>query len=134
MKTELTLEQSRALVRRGIDADIASKCTFNANDKERLPEPLEYKYARCPNMDEIEPIFTLEDLLGLLPRELCYDSMGRPYTLHMEIEKNRGKAWYARDIDIKVGSAKFKYKELIDALHELLLWCIDNGYVKYENK
>lgn len=115
MKTTLTHEQSATLIAKGISADKASydSCAIEVGSAARTPA---------------QPIFTLADILSLLPKELKYDSLGRPYILHIEIEKDRAIAAYRRGWDSVVGADK-RRPELIDALYSLLCWVIDKGYI-----
>lgn len=107
MKTTLTPEQPATLIAKGISADKASERTPDYHDT---------------------PIFNLADLLSLLPKELKYDSLGRPYILRIEIEKDRTIAAYRRNYDPVVGADK-RCPELIDALYSLLCWVVEKGYI-----
>lgn len=120
MRTTLTPEQSATLIAKGISTDKASERTPDYKDINNTGKPLERR--------ELLPIFTLADILSLLPKELKYDSLGRPYILHIEIEKDRAIAAYRRGWDSVVGADK-RCPELIDALYSLLCWVIDKGYI-----
>lgn len=114
MKRTLSVEQSATLIAKGISADKAS-------EKKR-------EYTDLGTFIGDTSIFTLADILSLLPKELKYDSLGRPYILHIEIEKDRAIAAYRRGWDSVVGADK-RCPELIDALYSLLCWVIDKGYI-----
>lgn len=143
MKTTLTPEQSATLISKGISADKASMFAWQkvrdskGNYLSEREKNREYNHGITPKkgmmicgLERIEytPIFTLSDILSLLPKELKYDSLGRPYILHIEREKDRAIAAYRRDWDPVVGADK-RRPELIDALYELLLWAIGHGYI-----
>ncbi|WP_289745007.1 hypothetical protein [Paramuribaculum intestinale] len=82
-----------------------------------------------PHVTEVQP-FTLIDILDILPKEPKYDSIGRPFTLHIREYKGDWRVWYARDgADVMIGGGKHA-PELIDALYSLLVWCLEKGYVK----
>lgn len=115
MKPSLTPSQSATLIAKGISAYKASEI------KEYDDEVSRWTHRGAP-------IFTLADILSLLPKELKYDSLGRPYILHIEIEKDRAIAAYRRGWDSVVGADK-RCPELIDALYSLLCWVIDKGYI-----
>lgn len=111
MKTTLTIEQSAELIKRGVKSDKASR--------------LKPRYTKSGYCDDPYRIFTLADLLLLLPREIKRDSLGRPYVLHIIIEEDRTIAAYRRNWDSITGADK-RTPEFIDSLYELLLWCLDN--------
>lgn len=111
MRTTLTIEQSAELIKRGVSPERATRVPLCATS------PDEPRWS--------EPIFTLADLLSLLPKEIKRDSLGRPYVLHIIREEDRTIAAYRRDLDSVTGADK-RTSEFIDALYELLLWCLDN--------
>lgn len=155
MKTQLTAEESAKLIELGVSPERASMCLLNFDyDREVIPcedvweengrllanvndevidvdrkivtkdSDFDYSYAND------NPIFTLADILDILPKEPKYDSIGRPFTLHIREYKGDWRVWYARDgADVMIGSGKH-VPELIDALYSLLLWCLEKGYVK----
>lgn len=112
MKTTLTAEQSAELIKHGVDKDKAS--LMQDDDRGRWPYPS-------------VPIFTLADLLALLPKnidtiyslEICADNSG----------------W-----DIVYGTYNEGYepkhiaadKELVNALYSALCWAIDHNHVKLD--
>lgn len=105
MKATLTIEQSAELIKRGVKRD-----RMNLN---------------------FEPIFNIEDLLSLLPKEIKRDSLDRPYVLHIIREEDRTIAAYRRDWDSITGADK-RTSEFIDSLYESLLWAIDHNHVKLD--
>ncbi|MDE7464981.1 MAG: hypothetical protein K2M59_03780 [Muribaculaceae bacterium] len=117
MKTELTIEESARLIELGVDAKLASKCQ-NTKTSEN-------------------PVFDLSDLLSILPKEITTSEtiMGDDFTSDIEIN------WYSNvrlwkcgytclPLPVDVGCAP----ELIDALYQLLIWAIEQGYLKTEKK
>ena len=112
LKTQLTAEESAKLIELGVSPERASESKYN-------------RYYQRYN-----PIFTLADILDILPKEPKYDSIGRPFTLHIREYKGDWRVWYARDgADVMIGSGKHA-PELIDALFSLLVWCLEKRYVK----
>lgn len=113
MKTTLTAEQSAELIKLGVDKDKAS--LMQDDDRGRWPYPS-------------VPIFTLADILGLLPKELMID--GVTYYLNMLCMET----WVANYInavgDDYATGILHSTTELIDALYNLLLWCLDNNLIK----
>ncbi len=124
MKTELTIEQSQRLIELGVDANKASKEIATTISEQEYSDP-------C------RPIFTLADLLGILPKEI-------------EVESRDGDiddAWlflvwdtngdYADNHEwLAAYTAGFTYiankhaPELIDATYSLLIWLIENKHIQ----
>ncbi len=129
MKTELTPEESARLIELGVDPNLAS------GNRYTISETKEY----CGYSREIividgylddylsqEQFFTLTDILAILPKEIdCFSSL--------EIGTDNGE-WYAEyDALNHKGSCVFA-PELIDALYQLLIWCINNGHYNPKNE
>lgn len=122
MKTELTIEQSVRLIELGVDPKLASndKVTYDKNVK-----PYHH------------PIYSLADLLSILPKEITTSEtiMGDDFISELQInwDCNR-KLWRCAYLvlphPVDVGIAP----ELIDALYQLLIWCLEQGYLKTEKK
>lgn len=80
-----------------------------------------------------EKIFTLADILELLPKEIRNEDAD-PYDLNLNWDDD----WEAAYLNIEnfimpcqEGTLHFcTASELIDALYELLVWCIDNKYIE----
>ena len=121
MKTQLTPSESAKLIELGVSPERAS---------ERESSVAYGNGARGIMKVPETPIFTLADILNILPKEPKYDSIGRPFTFHIREYKGNWRVWYARDgADVMIGSGKHA-PELIDALYSLLVWCLEKGYVK----
>lgn len=110
MKQKLTIEQSAELIKRGVASEKASI----------------YHNGSGFNDIGFGFVFTLTDLLLLLPKEAKYDSLGRPYTLHIEISNNFARANYIQNASLIGGCGKLE-TELIDTLYDLVLWCLDKN-------
>lgn len=77
------------------------------------------------------PIFDLTDILSLLPKELCVWRDGIRSDCHLSMY-GFNKTWgamYRLDNGDDFLEA-FDSPELIDALYELLVWCITNKHLK----
>lgn len=116
MKTELTIEESAKLIELGVDAKLASKCESamkvcaSGRGIIRLPES--------------RPIFTLSDLLSILPKRIDTDEDVHTIVMSMDEEAD---VWYAA----YMGFSKTQFaSELIDALNQLLIWCLEQGHCK----
>ncbi|MBD5421496.1 MAG: hypothetical protein HDR38_08175 [Treponema sp.] len=114
MKTILTPEESRRLIDLGVDTKLASKRTLGV----QIPTGIPNVYHKKEGGD---PIFTLADLLSILPKEI------KGY--HLEMGTNDDE-WYAEYDSVRLKDSYTFAPELIDALYQLLIWVIENGYVK----
>lgn len=115
MKTNLTLSQSQHLIELGVDPSKASsvyQADFYGLDDASLSN---------------SPIFTLSDILSLLPKEIIKENC--PYHLNIDYPYLTGGI-AARYLDEEGDSLTgVLCPELIDAVFELLCWCITNKYV-----
>lgn len=120
MKTTLTPEQSATLIAKGISADKASEI------KEYDDEVSKWTHRGAP-------IFTLADILDILPKE--FNVNGTPARLQMY---NHSAEYWIVSYVIYDGATLTYQKlcsteaELIDALYSLLVWCLEKGYVKLD--
>lgn len=110
MKTELTIEESVKLLELGVDPNLASSYCVDRWKH--------YSAGYFPDPDGVEPIFTLTDLLSILP-PATRGLGGIIFGLSVE----RG-IWVAQ-YDNCQGSRNYG-KTLIDALYQLLIWAIEN--------
>lgn len=124
MKTNLTIEQSAELIKRGVNKDKAS--LMQDDDRGMWPYPS-------------VPIFTLTDLLSLLPKEITLTmdfynvSISRLACLHISVTNKRWYVSYKYEFEEReYWCKKFNSENLIDALCKLLLWAIDNNHVKLD--
>jgi len=107
MKNKLTIEQSNRLIELGVSRDIAS-------ETEIYDEPWHRAYYA---------VFTVTDLLNILPKEATYN--GVTETLTIIIEPHRAMAGYPF---VNSNDVIFYAPELIDALYELTIFCIKNKF------
>lgn len=152
MKTTLTIEQSKALIDLGVDPKLASKCKFRQITNSK-GEPLEKNKIKkwkdrtscekathsplCVGLTKIEfvDIFTLTDILSILPKEIKSDDtiMGDGFISELQINWDCSqKVWNCAYLALPHPVGVGKAPELIDALYHLLIWCINNG--KYNPK
>lgn len=117
MKTKLTTEQSQHLIELGVPKERASKDRISTI-----------------KMD-VYPVFTLTDLLKILPK-IIETEIGQG-ELYMNYKTLNGDiyavAYYTVFYNTVYYHIPTKYnpnKELIDALYELTIWCIENEYLK----
>ena len=124
MKTILTPEQSATLIARGISAERASAVDDIRAVIDGVP-------TFSPGT---KPIFTLADLLSLLPKTI---NPGRYYlnfsyafgdwTASYILWDNCDEGTYIRDTQ-----GEKTADELVDALYKLLLWAIDHNHIKLD--
>lgn len=134
MKTELTVEQSAKLIELGVDASLASKCRVQHEADFEVEYRIVPQDEFCYEMASLnpQPIFDLSDILSILPKEI------KGYQLHIDATiKGYNAAYYVIyddeiiDIcEIDNGDGGFSAPELIDSLYQLLIWTIENDYVK----
>ena len=117
MKTKLTPEQSAKLIELGVSPERASESESSvaygngARGIMKAPET---------------PIFTLSDLIGILPKSIEHDGYAEA-KLNIYTRPRRRECWVAKYI---VSAKTIPYDgagdELIDALYEVLYKLLDN--------
>lgn len=105
MKRELTIEQSRTLIERGVPAEKASVSKMQGL------------------------VFDFCDLLELLPKEI---HMEDEYTYKLDIGFCYADYCYYHYEDRYQLNRNNESDELIDCLFKLLIWVIDNEHIKFE--
>lgn len=117
MKTTLTIEESAKLIKLGVDPKLASK-TIVTDEYNEQWENFQH------------PIFGLTDLLSILPKEIEYN--GLTYGLNTWVESAVWNVEYCAEkgvYDFLIDS-NIDAPELIDALNQLLIWCLEQGHCK----
>lgn len=151
MKEALTIEQSAELIKRGVSADKASKRVTRqvADSRGREIEKLRlkrwkncvpYEKATMTNLYvglmrfEHKEIFTLPDLLSLLPTSIMHSN----YKINIAHNSDGWNATYIHwdscleGLYVRDEDGDMTADELIDALYNLLLWAIDHNHVKLD--
>ena len=132
MKTLLTIEESAKLIELGVDPKMASK-------KEDAQSYYDWCCGREPNPDDIKPIFDLSDLLSILPKEI-EDSNLNIISTQVDIKNHKKvSGWMVTYVDsyndLAFGDESvFQAPELIDALNQLAIYCLENNHIKTEKK
>lgn len=122
MKTELTIKESAKLIELGVDANLASS--------EYIGRSKTYSNGTFADTDSIGPIFTLTDILSILPKEIELGDR----TENLNIVMDNCGALVGYPLIHKTHGAAFVKTELIDSLYQLLIWCLENGHLKTEKK
>lgn len=117
MKTTLTIEQSNTLIRMGVPNNKASDFEAVSSTNPR---------GIGGQVMMARPIFTLTDLLSLLPKSIEHGGYAEA-KLNIYTRPHRRECWVAKYI---VSAKTIPYdgagEELIDALYEMLCKLIDN--------
>ena len=130
MRNLLTAEESAKLIELGVSPERASEICIDFNGAGRYAyvcgeEAQLVRY--CVNghfyVEECR-IFTLADILDILPKEI------EDYHLSIESFKETHYVAYIRDSNDDYLIPHKDAPELIDALYSLLLWCLEKGHVK----
>lgn len=127
MKTELTVEQSRKLIELGIDYQMAS--TYIS----KISSDGSYY---------IQHIFTLADVIDLLPRDIGLEVNNKygvergTLCCRLTITSKYIVSYECTILDYKAKETiiEFNDSNLIDSLYCMVVWCIENGYIKTETK
>ena len=149
MKTKLTVEESARLIELGVDPKMASMCMlYFAESDTSEPIPSSEVWEDCGKLlcnisDEVEsveckivpidsdydqsskeetPIFTLADILSILPKEIKIHRDGD--TLSMIYHCGQWRVGYTNCAEYCDHTQVAP--ELIDALYSLLVWCLEN--------
>lgn len=119
MKTNLTPEQSQRLIELGVDPKLASEST-------KVFEPIDANH----RWESEVPIFTLSDILSLLPKEMYSEERDIFYRLNIEMGNFSSSVCYKHYGYTQTFGPTKTAPELIYALFELLVWCITNKHLK----
>ena len=133
MKTRLTAEESAKLIELGVSPERASNMwvksssrSYTCEKNNLLLDTLAWRKENVSNSENYGFIFTLADILDILPKKVKIHRDGD--TLSMIYHCGQWRVGYSNCAEYcnhtKVAP------ELIDALYSLLLWCLEKGYVK----
>lgn len=136
-KQVLSIEQMQHMKELGVDTSKASMYWVrlvrlpNVKNKEKevlidwfLDLQKEHMHV---GYDEYEcfPTFTLQDVLDLLPKEIDKDSRNYQLEIYRNPQRYYVSYYWLDNLLILLNEVEF-----IDAAYEVLLWVIDNGYLK----
>jgi hypothetical protein len=122
-----TFEQSKKLVEAGLDPNTADMSVFEAEGKQ-------YVYAHKPDDINCTPCWSLGALVTLMPADLLTDK----YCMFSGFQLTKLPNYYLADImknrDSQTDShIEFKHGEsAINVVVDLMLWLLENGYIKKE--
>lgn len=116
MKSKLTPEQSQRLVELGVDP-------CRASEKARVYETIDTHH----RWESGVPIFALSDILSLLPKEIRNEELEVKLVIEGLDDHWRASYVFIGSFDVR---QYYDAPELIDALFELLVWCITNKHIE----
>lgn len=125
MKTQLTAEQSAKLIELGVSPERASM---------RESSVAYGNGARGIMKAPETPIFTLSDLIGILPKKITFGHRTNCRLKMQPIISSKDRiteVWQACYLHTSL-KANAESPELIDALYSLLVWCLEKGHVKLD--
>ena len=128
-KQALSIEQMNHLRKLGLDTRDASFCWSVRTGLPNLLLPYNDEvFERCA-VTRTMPAYTLQDLLDKLPELIDMED----YVYWLYIDMSIGNMYYERyDCELLKVVRANNGKSLLDAAYELLVWCIEEGYVKTE--
>lgn len=132
----LSIEQMEHLKEIGVNVDNASFCV-NTEHEDKHIFTYDTYYSLIEYSCETQPVFTLQDILDLLPVTVKSDYFGVQDTFYLDLgasEVNK-QNWFVQYCSSDGGCYQLsENKELIDAAYEMLCWCIENGYVETDKE
>lgn len=134
----LSIERMLHLKELGVDTNKASMCWSKIVDRE-FPKLIGSCYLisydnKCQSNKsyEITPVFTLIDIMNLLPR--YFHAYDMSFYLNIAPGGECNLLWvvsYRTNADIKFDTIHLTFsKKVIDAAYEMLCWVIENGYLE----
>lgn len=134
MKTQLTKEQSQHLIDLGVPREKASGIDIDNFDNMVL---LAAEAMANSNRDKTirslsSPIFKLDDLLEILPKEIKGEEVNNEYKEALLSIDYMDKGWNCAYNGLVYKGGISYNKELIDALYELTVWCLGKKYLKFD--
>lgn len=120
MKKLLSAEQSATLISKGISADKAS------GQGEKIYKPITLQNGSIKRVfDGYTPIFTLADLLSLVPKVI----ENGLFNLELQADNNGWDVIYSSYHEGYDSYYVASDKELVNTLYSALIWAIGHGYI-----
>ena len=128
MKTTLTIEESARLIELGVDAKLASKADCCMKIGNGIRGIVRYSNPK--------PIFTLEDILSILPKSYFSEEYYAEMTLCIEVLNGK---WFVNyrcycGGELAAQDVEKEAPELIDALNQLAIWCLTEKGINLNQK
>ena len=132
-KQALSIEQMNHLRKLGLDTSDASLCWTQDPNGEIYSLGIHDEFCYESSYMNPVPAYTLQDILDKLPEEINVER--RRYWLCIDMADER-MFYFTDDFQMLGASLWNTYfrdgKTLLDAAYEMLVWCIEKGYVKTE--
>ena len=133
-KQVLSIEQMQHLQELGLELDYDTLYRYvKFEDTDWLLKPssdlniigISFKYI---------PAYTLQDVLGALPKDISKDGCTWYASLYIDFENNRIAYGNTDRYGFEIYHEIMIEKDLIDAAYSMLCWCIENKFVEMNNK
>ena len=119
----LSIEQMNQLKELGVDVKPKGECLMYTSDSS---DNYYLKYGESTCEDDVAA-FSLQDLIELLPKRLMSDFGDAD----LIIQPNRDATVYVISYEPKNDIIAWFYDEnILDAAYQMLIWVIENGYLK----
>ena len=118
----LTIEKMNKLKELGVDVKPKGMClmyTYDSSDNYYL------KYGESTCEDDVAA-FGLHDVIELIPGKLTHEESNL-YLTFENIDNEYGFCYVAWDYEVRI---YFNNRDILQAAYEMLLWVIENGYLK----
>lgn len=141
MKTQLTAEESAKLIELGVSPERASNMwvkssrrSYTCEKNNLLLDTLAWRKENVSNSENYGFIFTLADILDILPKKITFGHRTNCRLKMQPIISSKdciSEVWQACYLHTSL-KANAEAPELIDALYSLLLWVINHNHVKLD--
>ena len=118
----LSLEQMSQLKELGVDVKPKGMCLMYTSDSS---DNYYLKYGESTCEDDIVA-FTLQDIIELLPPQLMHEEENIYFSFE-SIGKEYGFYYVTVDFEIRI---YFNNTNILQSAYSMLLWVIENGYLK----
>ena len=120
----LTIEQMNRLNKLGVDVKPKCKCLMYTSDSS---DDYYLKYGESTCEDDVAA-FSLQDLIELLPKSIIINSVKHWFCVNQNCLLTEFQVMYFDGYD-SYGVIK-QNKSLLQAAYNMLVWVIENGYLK----
>lgn len=127
-KQVLDIEQMKHLNELGVNTDEASFCV-NVKYPDKQIFTYDTYYSEIEYHLDVQPVFTLQDILDVLPKDITKEGCNWSASLYIDYENNR-IAYGNTDRDgFEIYYEVPICENIIDAAYKMFCWCIKQGYI-----
>lgn len=123
----LSIEQMQELIKLGIDTSKASMC-WNTYDSFLIANDSDLKDAFHYSEDNWIPIFTLQDILEILPK-IILGSTKQMKTVEFKLSIRENKIYYMQDSFNQQWLKCIYGNTILEAAFNMLKWCKQSNYI-----